>query len=85
MPIFNRYDYEEKRTTGMFVSTLPFLIEIDESWTFAAFNRALGERWYELLRHQRLPYEEISAIARAQDAGRERLFRVALSFKAAKS
>lgn len=81
VPIFNRYDYEEKRTTGMFVSTLPFLIEIDESWTFAAFNRALGERWYELLRHQRLPYEEISAIARAQDAGRERLFRVALSFQ----
>lgn len=81
VPIFNRYDYDEKRTTGMFVSTLPFLIEIDENQTFAEFNRALGERWYELLRHQRLPFEEISAIAREQDASLSRLFRIALSFQ----
>ncbi len=81
VPIFNRYDYDEKRTTGMFVSTLPFLIEIDENWTFAAFNRALGERWYELLRHQRLPFDEISAIARETGAAASRLFRIALSFQ----
>ena len=53
VPVFNRIDYQEKSTLGMFVSTLPFLGEIDEQWSFARFNEELMGQWLELLRHQR--------------------------------
>lgn len=78
VPIFNRTSYVFKQCTGMFVSTLPFINEIDGEWTFKEFNEKLAESWYELLRHQRFPFKDITAMANAPDG---RLFQVALSYQ----
>ncbi len=78
VPIFNRTSYVFKQCTGMFVSTLPFINEIDGDWTFREFNEKLAESWYELLRHQRFPFKDITAMANAPDG---RLFQVALSYQ----
>lgn len=78
VPIFNRTSYVFKQCTGMFVSTLPFINEMQDSWTFSEFNEALAEAWYDLLRHQRFPLKDISAIADLADG---RLFQIALSYQ----
>ncbi len=81
VPIFNRTNYRFKQCTGMFVSTLPFISDIDADWSFRQFNDVLAENWLELLRHQRFPFKEICAMAGQQD---ERLFQIALSYQDSK-
>lgn len=78
VPIFNRTSYLFKQCTGMFVSTLPFINEIDDSWSFSQFNEQLAQAWYELLRHQRFPFKDICALADSPDG---RLFQIALSYQ----
>lgn len=81
VPVFNRADMNDKNTLGMFVSTLPFLGTVDGDWTFDEFNRGLAEQWYDLLRHQRLPFEEISAAARELHPSCGSLFHTVLSYQ----
>lgn len=78
VPIHNRTDLISRQTTGMFVSTLPLITELDESWTTEQFNDSLSENWLELLRHQRFPFERIEALPRESGG---RLFHVALSYQ----
>ena len=80
VPIFNRTNYTFKQTTGMFVSTLPFVGQTDDSLTFDQFNEQLAENWLEMLRHQRLPFERIAALAPAQGP----LFHIVLSYQDSK-
>lgn len=77
VPIHNRTDLIARQTTGMFVSTLPLITELDEDWTAEEFNDRLSETWLELLRHQRYPFQRIEALP-GHDG---RLFRVALSYQ----
>ena len=81
VPIVNRGSYREKNTFGMFVSTLPFLLDIDEEWSFEEFNENLSEQWYDLLRHQKYPFERIEGIAKEKGLGGRALFSVVLSFQ----
>lgn len=78
VPIHNRTDFTARQTTGMFVSTLPLIMDLDENWTAEEFCSQLGESWMELLRHQRYPYERIEALPRVNGG---RLFTTALSYQ----
>ena len=80
VPIFNRTSYEFKQSTGMFVTTLPFYNELDDSWTLNTFNEDLMDKWYELLRHQRYPYSKICELTNKEG----RLFNIALSYQDSK-
>lgn len=80
VPIFNRANYDSRQSTGMFVTTLPFINEINDAWSLNQFNDTLMDSWYEMLRHQRYPFSKISELA-----GREgRLFHIALSYQDSK-
>lgn len=80
VPIFNRTNHQFKQSTGMFVTTLPFYNEIKDEWTLNEFNDDLMDAWYEMLRHQRYPFTEITKMA-----GRDgRLFHIALSYQDSK-
>ncbi|MGI6665506.1 MAG: amino acid adenylation domain-containing protein [Christensenellaceae bacterium] len=81
VPIFNRADVWDRQTTGMFVSTLPFIGEVDENWDFNTFNLNLADQWYDMLRHQKLPFGKIGEIARAANGEAEQLFHVVLSYQ----
>lgn len=81
VPVFNRADFQDKSTLGMFVSTLPFIGELDENWSFAQFNKELAEQWFELLRHQRLPFSEISALSKKINPDAGSLFHIVLSYQ----
>jgi amino acid adenylation domain-containing protein len=78
VPIHNRVDMAARQTTGMFVSTLPLVMELDENWTAEEFSDALTENWLDLLRHQRYPFERIEALPRPVGG---RLFNIALSYQ----
>lgn len=80
VPIFNRTNYAFKQSTGMFVTTLPFINEINDAWSFNDFNADLTEKWYEMLRHQRYPFSKIMELHHRDG----RLFNIALSYQDSK-
>ena len=80
VPIFNRANQEFRQSTGMFVTTLPFFNEINDTWTLNQFNDALMESWYEMLRHQRYPFSKIAELSATEG----RLFNIALSYQDSK-
>ena len=49
VPVLNRVNFSEKQSTGMFVSTLPFIGRIDESWTLKQFNEEGVEKLVSVL------------------------------------
>ncbi|HHX14470.1 MAG TPA: amino acid adenylation domain-containing protein, partial [Clostridiales bacterium] len=77
VPIFNRSNYSYKKTSGMFVSTLPFVNELDENWNLDEFRDSLAENWLDMLRHQRFPFPHIAGLANHNGP----LFNVALSYQ----
>ncbi|UZT82814.1 condensation domain-containing protein [Caproicibacterium sp. BJN0003] len=81
VPILNRPTFLEKQMTGMFVSTLPFVFEIDESQTFEKLIQSLAVAWYDLLRHQQYPFGKITELFRKSIPGTDRIFQVALSYQ----
>lgn len=84
VPIFNRTNYTEKLTTGMFVSTLPFINRMDENWSFAEFNQRLTEQWFTLLKHQRYPFFEMMELAKRYHPEQSKLFHIVLSYQNSK-
>ncbi len=84
VPIFNRTNYVEKLTTGMFVSTLPFINQVDENWSFAEFNQRLTEQWFTLLKHQRFPFSQMMELAKRHNPEQNKLFHIVLSYQNSK-
>lgn len=84
VPVFNRTNFVFKQSGGMFVSTLPFVGEIDENWSFSEFNTHMMESWLEMLRHQRFPYTDITRLAAQEQAENGPLFHIALSYQDSK-
>ncbi|MDD3193003.1 MAG: amino acid adenylation domain-containing protein [Oscillospiraceae bacterium] len=81
VPVLNRTTFSAKQTTGMFVSTLPFLCPLDGTEGLSRFSELFIERWYDLLRHQRLPFGQIERLAEEKGMGGVRLFQIALSYQ----
>ena len=52
---FNRVNFKEKKITGMFVSTLPFLNHLDENWCLEEFTEHLNDEWFDLYAIKNIP------------------------------
>lgn len=78
-PVHNRRSRADKKATGMFVSTIPVLGELDIDADFRGVCAAFADEWFEILRHQRFPYAGILELSRAEGAGEQGLFEVVLS------
>jgi len=81
VPIVNRNDYQEKNTSGMFVSTLPFLGTINEDHNINEFNEHLMSEWLDLLKHQKYPFNDIYQLAKKADPEHQELFHIVLSYQ----
>ncbi len=77
VPVFNRASNLFKKTTGMFVSTIPFIGEISELWSFNEFGERIEENWLELLRHQRFPFSHMRELQNSDSP----LFNIMLSYQ----
>lgn len=81
VPVFNRVTMQERQTTGMFVSTLPFICKFDPELTTMQLNESIAEQWFDLLRHQRMPMHELQKMMQELGNQQERMFDIALSYE----
>ncbi len=83
-PVLNRTNAREKRTIGMFISTVPLRIRMDSSLDFVAFSRLVDKTWFSVLKHQKYPYDCLVRDVRNRSNGVEKLFDIAISYQNAK-
>lgn len=80
-PILNRTNFREKNTSGMFISTIPFRLSIDNNITFASFASKVSKDTLAMLRHQKYSYQYILENLREKDPSIPNLYNVMLSYQ----
>lgn len=84
-PILNRTNFLEKNTAGMFVSTLPFRLTIDENISAKNLIQKISINQMGLLRHQKYPYSKLQEFY-AQKFGRQNnLYDILFSYQNART
>ena len=83
-PVLNRTNAREKKTIGMFISTVPLRIAIDGELNFVDFSKKVDQLWLSVLKHQKYPYDQVVKEVRGKNSGIEKLFDIALSYQNAK-
>lgn len=81
VPVFNRISMAERQTSGMFVSTIPFICEFHPELSLMEMNMQVTEQWFDLLKHQRLPMHELQHISQQLGNHQPRMFDIALSYE----
>ncbi len=80
-PILNRSNIKEKETIGMFISTIPIRINIDEKLTFKEFVEIVSKELMIYLKNQKYPYELILHDFRETHNISDLLFDVIISYQ----
>ena len=84
-PIFNRTNFKEKNTMGMFVNIVPFRIELDKSNSFISFVNSIARNTISLLRHQKYPYQLTLEELRRKDSTIPNLYNIVMSYQLTKA
>ncbi|AET69202.1 amino acid adenylation enzyme/thioester reductase family protein [Desulfosporosinus orientis DSM 765] len=84
VPVLNRRGVKELSTVGMYVSTIPIQIELDEKVSFADLCKQLGKEHFQCFRHQRYPYNRMLAEVRELHGIHDNLYDVSVSYQNAK-
>ena len=79
--VLNRSGVREKRTMGMFVNTVPMLIELENSGSFAENLAAMGKTIFSAFRHQKFNYGDVLSAIRKEYNFTEKLYDVMLSYQ----
>jgi len=80
-PILNRTNYKEKNTIGMYVSTVPFRMTLDENMSFQEFAEKIAKDSMGMLRHQKYSYGYIIENLRNKTASVPNLYNLVLSYQ----
>ncbi len=80
-PIFNRANFKEKHMTGMFVSIMPFIVDLTQSLSFSDFCTKLALEQKQMYRHIRFPYHEILNYIRDKHDFSDTLYDVVFSYQ----
>ncbi|MHC1695197.1 MAG: amino acid adenylation domain-containing protein [Eubacteriales bacterium] len=56
-PVYNRTNRTNKNAFGMFVSTVPLRLEIQDELSFTQFAQGISDIWFSSLKHQKYPYD----------------------------
>ena len=84
-PILNRANFKEKNTTGMYISTVPFRMEIDKNCTCIDFISAVSKHELSVFRNQRYPYNLLLDTIRKKFNISKNLYDVCLSYQNARN
>ena len=82
--VLNRTNVREKNMIGMFVSTIPMRIKVDNNIDFTTFVQEVSKEWMSLLRHQKYHYNLLLKDLRKNNDRLEKLFDITLSYQNAK-
>ena len=83
-PVLNRCNYREKHTTGMFISTVPFSLKIDNDMNCLDFLDMVSKQEFSIFRHQKYPYDLLLKSIRKKFNVSKNLFDVSLSYQNAR-
>jgi amino acid adenylation domain-containing protein len=83
-PVLNRSNAREKETMGMFISTVPIRITIDETQDYTTFAESIGKEWMSILRHQKYPYTLLLKKLRERNPGLDKIYDIVISYQNAK-
>ncbi|MGI6114403.1 MAG: non-ribosomal peptide synthetase, partial [Mahellales bacterium] len=83
-PVLNRSNRKEKNTIGMFVSTIPMRIKIENEMDFRSFTQNVTKNWMGILKHQHYPYDLLLRDLRKKHKNINNLYDILLSYQNAK-
>ncbi len=83
-PVLNRCNYKEKHTTGMFISTVPFSLNIDDNMNCLDFFNMVSKQEFSIFRHQKYPYDLLLKSIRKKFNVSKNLFDVSISYQNAR-
>ncbi len=84
-PILNRTTYKEKHTTGMFISTVPFKVQLKSGCSFSNFISEVARESLAMLRHQKYPYQYLLETLRKKDNSIPNLYDILISYQNVRS
>ena len=84
-PILNRANFREKNTPGMFVSTMPFKVEVEQELSFEEYLRKLSKEQMTLFRHQKYHYDYIIEDIRKKHNTSKGLYDLIISYQNARN
>lgn len=84
IPVLNRTKSFEKRTAGMFISTLPLTISMTEENTIKQVMEDITKTHIQMFRHQKYPYSLILKVVREKQEMEGNLYNVMFSFQNAR-
>ncbi len=79
--VLNRSGAKEKNTMGMFINTVPMLIELDNNKSFAENLAAIEGTAFSVFRHQKYNYGDVLASIRKDYNFTEKLYDVMISYQ----
>ena len=79
--VLNRNNAKEKNTMGMFVNTVPMLIELDNTKSFAENLSTMEQTAFSVFRHQKYNYGDVLAAIRKDYGFSEKLYDVMISYQ----
>ena len=80
-PVLNRSGVKEKNMTGMFVSIMPFIVNVPETSSFLAFCNSIQNSQRQMYRHLRFPYHEILNFVRKKHDFSDSLYDIVFSYQ----
>ncbi len=84
-PILNRSNFKEKNTQGMYISTVPFRITLNDDLSFASFVQKISKDTMSMLRHQKYSYRYLLEDLRKKDSSIPNLYSIILSYQITKA
>ncbi|MBO5337624.1 MAG: amino acid adenylation domain-containing protein [Lachnospiraceae bacterium] len=85
VPVLNRSNAKEKNIAGMFVSTMPLTVTIEDSLTVSELAKRITKGHMELFRHQKYSYANILKSLREKQNFSGNLYDVMISYQNAKT
>ena len=83
-PVLNRSNVKQKNTIGMFISTAPIKVVIDDTKDYTTFAKSINDEWLSLLRHQKYPYLLLLENLKNKNKNFQKLFDIVISYQNAK-
>lgn len=80
-PILNRTNFKEKNCFGMFISTMPFKIELQNELSFLDFIKHTSRSSLNMLKHQKYPYQSIIENLHDESNNISNLYNILLSYQ----
>lgn len=83
-PVLNRCNFNEKNTTGMFISTVPFHSDVPRDISCTEFLNYISKKEFSIFRNQKYPYNLLLDTIRKKHNMSKNLFDVSLSYQNAR-